>query len=117
MNIFVLVAAAAMALVSCQRQEMPETDTNTSKSQEYLYRFDISANAKSANRRDVFTSRMECGSKETATLFLQSAIDEVLKPYGGRGKFGVEWDFSSENTKVICFVQRGVEVVVTATLF
>ena len=77
----------------------------------------ITANAKSANRRDVFTSRMESVSKETATLFLQSAIDEVLKPYGGRGKFGVEWDFSSENTKVICFVQRGVEVVVTATLF
>lgn len=48
MNIFVLVAAAAMALVSCQRQEIPETETNTSKSQEYLYRFDISANAKSA---------------------------------------------------------------------
>ena len=77
----------------------------------------ITANAKSANRRDVFTSRVESVSKETATLYLQSAIDEVLKPYGGRCKFGVEWNFSSENTKVICFVQRGVEVVLTATLF
>jgi hypothetical protein len=60
---------------------------------------------------------VESVSKETATLYLQSAIDEVLKPYGGRCKFGVEWDFSSDNTKVICFVQRGVEVVLTATLF
>jgi hypothetical protein len=77
----------------------------------------ITANAISANRKDVYTSRAENVSREFATLIWQEAIDEVLKPYGGREKLNVEWLHSSENTKVVCFVKKGVEIVITGTLF
>jgi hypothetical protein len=77
----------------------------------------ITANAKTANGRTEFTSRMANVSNELATLITTDVVADMLKPYGGREKFGVEWEHSSPNTKVACFVKKGVEVVITATLF
>jgi hypothetical protein len=77
----------------------------------------ITSNANSEIRKDVYTLRRDNVSGELASLIWQEVIKEVLKPYGGIKKFRAEWSHSSENTKVVCYVKKGVEVVVTGTLF
>ena len=77
----------------------------------------ITANAKTASETLVHTARVSDISKETATVILSDDTKSILSRYGGREKFGIEWQHQSDNTIVVCYVKRGVEVVVTATYF